>query len=124
VKFLKNLAAHWLRHSHRVHLRTSAVNTYPELVALIDRFIDGSLRYPLEWDDFISWQSNVPNIEVIRARIAETEPLFFSANRTERAQAVSPLVQQRNIAASFSGLLHGSRLTIRSSGPLRRATVI
>jgi hypothetical protein len=40
--------------------------------------IDGTLEYPLEWDDFISWRHENPNIEKIRDRIAANEPLFFS----------------------------------------------
>jgi len=51
-----------------------------ELVEILDRFLNGSMRYPLEWDDFISWENSNPNIEAIRNRIAETEPLFFSKN--------------------------------------------
>jgi hypothetical protein len=74
-----------------------------DLVALLDRFIDGRLNYELEWDDFISWQHTNPNIEAIRLRIAETEALFFSNVITDRKRAVEMLVDERNRAAALVG---------------------
>jgi len=87
-----------------MHLREHPANDLPKLVALLDRFIDGNLRYPLEWDDFISWNHDAPSIEAIRARIAEMEPLFFSRAPADRARAVELLIGERNRAAAVLGL--------------------
>ena len=97
---LRNL----LRHSTRVHARDQRINRIDELVALIDRFIDNQLEYALEWDDFISWTHSNPNIEAIRRRIAETEPLFFAIDDSKRAKAVDLLLTERNRAAALAGI--------------------
>ena len=49
--------------STRVHLRQVPAQNLRELVALMDRFLEGRLRYDLEWDDFISWESNDAPVE-------------------------------------------------------------
>jgi hypothetical protein len=95
--------AHWLRHSPHVHIRQGGVQSLSDLVELIDRFVDDELRYVLEWDDFISWDHSTPEIEAIRARIAATEPLFFSKDPEKVAHANELLLEQRNQAALLAG---------------------
>jgi hypothetical protein len=100
---LKKLSS-WFRNSPHFHLRQKSPETIQELVELLDRFLDGNLNYELEWDDFISWTSQNPNIEKIRERIAKTEPLFFSKNSSDRELAVKLLVSERNNAAALISL--------------------
>jgi hypothetical protein len=93
----------WLRSSARIHARQQPVGSLTELVALIDRFLDGTLRYELEWDDFVSWTCEDPGIEIFRDRIADLEPLFFSSAEDERRMGVARLLEERNKAAAFAG---------------------
>ena len=102
-KLLQKLSR-WLRQSPHVHVREMGVKTLPELVALLDRFLGNALQYPLEWDDFISWQSAIPVIEAFRDRLASTEPLCFSSDPSERAKGVAVIIQERNKAAFLVGL--------------------
>lgn len=94
----------WLRESNVIHVREQNVASTEDALALIDRFIDDELRYPLEWDDFISWSSDVPGVEAIRERIAALEPLAFSVDPAERARFAETLIVQRNELASLLGL--------------------
>jgi hypothetical protein len=75
----------------------------PELVDVIDRFIDGTLKYRLEWDDFISWENENGAVEAIRDKIAALEPMFFSAHLVDRSRALALLVEERNRAAALCG---------------------
>lgn len=93
----------WLRTSPRVHLHQRRPNNIYELVALLDRFLDGKLQYELEWDDFISWTNDNPNIELVRKRIAHTEPLFFSEQLSDRTRAIEMLIEERNHSAALIG---------------------
>jgi hypothetical protein len=93
----------WLHTSTRVHLNQQRPDTFENLVALLDRFLDGKLRYDLEWDDFISWKNENTNIEMIREKIAKTEPLFFSKALSDRMRAVELLVEERNRTAALIG---------------------
>lgn len=93
----------WLRTSPHVHLDQRRPETVQQLIELLDRFLDGKLQYELEWDDFISWKNKNPNIELIRERIAGTEPLFFSKSPADRAHAVELLIEERNRSAALIG---------------------
>jgi hypothetical protein len=93
----------FFRTSSRIHVRQPPPSQISDLVALLDRLLDGRLSYELEWDDFISWQHSNPNIEAIRRRIAETERLFFSDAISDRKRAVEMLVGERNRAAALIG---------------------
>ena len=44
----------WLRKSPYVHVRERRATGLSDVVGLVDRFIDGKMRYELEWDDFIA----------------------------------------------------------------------
>jgi hypothetical protein len=98
----------WLRRtlqqSSHVHLREENVSSPRDVVQLIDRFIDGKVRYPLEWDDFISWEHSSVGIEAVRQRIAALEPLFFSEHADDREEALLRLVAERNQLAAIVGL--------------------
>ena len=99
---LKRLTS-WLRHSSHVHTRQAEVSNLSELVALLDRFLDDRLQHPLEWDDFVSWESEAPAIESIRRRIAATEPLFSSGRAGDVAKGSAVLHEERNRAAALVG---------------------
>lgn len=90
--------------SDRIHLKGDPASSLTELVSLLDRFVDGNLRYGLEWDDFISWDHDNPGIEAIRYRIAVLEPLFFSEDVTDREEAMRVLIAERDSAAALCGL--------------------
>ncbi len=103
IELMKTLRQ-WLRQSSRIHLRENGVGSQVDLVRLIDRFIDDKLTYPLEWDDFISWEHSDPYIEAMRDRIASLEPLFFSKSPNDRNEAVRQLIAERNLMAGRLGL--------------------
>ena len=75
-----------------------------ELVLLFDRFLDGPMAYPLEWDDFISWRNSNPNIEEIRNRIGQSESLLFSRDINDKAEYRRVIVTERNRAAALAGI--------------------
>jgi hypothetical protein len=93
-----------LRTSTRFHIHESGVTSRQALVELIDRFIDGKLRYELEWDDFVSWEHDQPTIETVRSKIADMEPLFFAEDPDARKRAVAHLVAERNRIAQMCGM--------------------
>ena len=72
-----------------------------ELVDLFDRFLDGPMRYDLEWDDFISWEADNPQVEQIRNRIGEHELLLFSGNQRNRELYANYVVEERNRIAAL-----------------------
>jgi hypothetical protein len=96
--------AKWLRNSSHIHQKQRAVETISEMVDLIDRSIDDKQSYPLEWDDFVSWENDNPNIEEVRRRIAALEPLFFSKTQTDRERGVDLVIEERNRAAALVGI--------------------
>jgi hypothetical protein len=93
-----------LKTSKRLHFRQNRVTSPKEVIALVDRFIDGKLDYPLEWDDFISWNNSNSSVERIREQIAALEPLFFSKEQKSRNEAAAALAKIRNHYASLLGL--------------------
>ncbi len=94
----------WLRSSERVHIRENRVAELPQLLALLDRFLDDKLDYPLEWDDFISWENASPEIEAFRDRIADLEKAFFSGSDQERDEATREVISVRNWVAERCGV--------------------
>jgi hypothetical protein len=68
----------FLSSSNHFYSHKDDVVTYKDLVDLIDRFFKGNFLYPLEWDNFVSWEHENPNIEQYRVKIAELEPLLVS----------------------------------------------
>src|SRR5258708_1655543 len=94
----------WLRTSSPVHIRKRAVSNLADLVKVIDRFVDGKLRYPLEWDDFISWKHANPTIELLRERITNLEPSLISRDPARHSEAIAALLSARNDAAAIAAL--------------------
>ena len=94
----------YLRMSPRVHIRQNDIANLGELLSLFDRFIDDKILYPLEWDDFISWESNNPSVESIRLRIGEYESLLFSDKLIDRTAYGNKVVEERNKIAVSLGL--------------------
>ena len=94
----------WFRESPRVHVRQAGPSDLGSMVDLIDRFIDGPMKYPLEWDDFTSWESGIPAVEKFRDRIADLEPLLYSKLCEDRLAFISKLLDIRNEAAAILGL--------------------
>jgi hypothetical protein len=93
----------WLHSSRRVHIRERPVNDLVSCIGLMDRFMDGRLRYALEWDDFISWNHENPGIESIRQSIAALEPELFSRDEQIRDEAVRKFLVERNRIAAIAG---------------------
>ena len=94
----------WLRYSKHVHIRQGSVASTAELVHLVDRFLDRKLLYPLEWDDFISWEHADPEVEYARRRLAQTEPLFFSKKKGDLREGMAVVLRERNRLAASAGL--------------------
>lgn len=90
----------FFQQSSRLHIRENNARNLHELVALIDRFLDDKIRYPLEWDDFISWKNENAQVEEFRIAIAEFEPLLFSKAPDHRREYVCHILAQRNRAAA------------------------
>jgi len=90
-------------------VREQPVQDLKSCVSLLDRFLDGGLRYPLEWDDFVSWTHQDPTIEAARVAVAATEPLFFSGDDAKRAKAVEIVVAERNRIAVMAGMPERAR---------------
>jgi hypothetical protein len=78
--------------------------TPTDLVSLIDRFIDGNVSYPLEWDDFISWPQDNPNLEAVRLRIGERESLLFSDKAEDKTKYGQIVINERNRLAAILGI--------------------
>src|SRR3954447_11465407 len=93
-----------LRRSGRVHLRQNPAESTHELVDLIDRFLDGPMRYDLEWDDFISWKNSNAHVEEIRDRIGQFERLLFSKKKSDRLLYGKKLIDERNRIARLLGM--------------------
>jgi len=80
--------------------------------------LDGCTKYPLEWDDFISWEHENPGIEAIRDRIAALEPLFFSKDDGDKQRALSLFIDERNKLAALIGV--PARVELPSNNSLQR----
>ena len=97
----------WLkRHliqSSRFHLHQEVAATPGELIDLIDRFIDGPMRYPMEWDDFISWEQANPSVEAVRQTIGAYESELFSGTKAGRNAYRRQVIEERNRLAAIIG---------------------
>lgn len=87
-----------------VHLHGGEVASTRELVELIDRFLDGAIRYDLEWDDFISWPSSNSHVEAVRSRLEEYEHCLFSPRREDRAKYIAKVIEERDQLAALLGM--------------------
>lgn len=94
----------WLKCCPHVHIRKQPASDLSSLVAVIDRFLDGKSRYPLEWDDFASWKHDGPDIEAVQEAIAATEPMFSSRDPLKRRKGFEIVLAHGNRAAALAGL--------------------
>ena len=98
----------WLRdklvQSSFVHLHQEPAHSVGDLVGLIDRFLFDGVRYPLEWDDFISYQNENAHLEKIRLEIMQFELLLFSSRGDDRQKYREELLRVRNRIAPLIGI--------------------
>ncbi len=94
----------WLRASPYVHIREKNLRTIGDVINLIDRFMDGKVKYDLEWDDFISWKQESPAVEEVRERLGCSESFLFSKSMSDRKRYISALLEERNRLAAFTGI--------------------
>jgi hypothetical protein len=92
-----------LEQPSHVHLAQEVAGTPGDLIDLIDRFIDGPMRYPLEWDDFISWEQANPNVEAARQAIGQYEPWLFSQSAAKKNAYAYRVIEERNRLAAIIG---------------------
>ena len=94
----------WLRNSPHVHVKRVSVHDLRTCLDLLDRFLGDDLRYPLEWDDFVSWPHDSPGVEAVRENVADIEPLFFSIDSNERRKGFERVLEERNRVAAVLGM--------------------
>ena len=94
----------FLRISPHVHLRQGNIASELDLLELFDRFVVGGTRYPLEWDDFISWEGDTPYIEEIRVRLGAYEKFLFSRDPRDREVYQAKVIEERNEIARSLGV--------------------
>jgi hypothetical protein len=76
-----------------------------DIIELFDRFVFGpEMRYPLEWDDFISWESGNLQAEEVRLRLGEHERLLFSQDKALMKKYSVIVVEERNRLAVILGI--------------------
>ena len=92
-----------LTHSSHIHLHQEPASAPGDLIDLIDRCLEDRLSYPLEWDDFISWEQANPNLEAARNAIGKQEPWLFSGNKAKQNAYWYCVVEQRNRLAAVLG---------------------
>jgi hypothetical protein len=95
-----------------IHLYQDPAPTTEALVNLMDRFVDGTPEYDLEWDDFLSWESNNPHTEIVRQRLSQFEPLLFSKDPSEKRRYRNHVIRERNNLAVLIGLKERSLLPV------------
>lgn len=61
------------------------------------------MKYPLEWDDFISWEQTNPNLEAVREAIGRHEAWLFSGNKAKRIAYLQRVIEERNRLAALLG---------------------
>ena len=85
------------------HVHQEVAATPGDLIDLIDRFIDNDPRHPFEWDDFISWDQDNPNVEAARQAIGKYEGWLFSRNRSKIDAYAYRAAEERNRLAAIIG---------------------
>jgi hypothetical protein len=88
----------------RVHIRIEPIQEAKDIVDLIDRFVFGQLRYPLEWDDFISWKNDNAQAEQVRQHLLKVEHLLFSRDRAQIDEYANTAISERNRIALLIGI--------------------
>jgi hypothetical protein len=54
-----------------------------EVADLIDRFLDGRVAHPYEWDDFLSVRDRTPEVERLRREIIDVGNAHPAGSRNE-----------------------------------------
>ena len=103
LKFL-NKIKNFLVNGQTIHLWQDNASSPGELIGLMDRFLDGNYIYPMEWDDFISWENDNANFEQIRQRIGMHEALLFSGEVGGMKQYKAYVLDERNRLAGIVGI--------------------
>ena len=85
---------------HHIH---EEVESLAAAIEVIDRFLTDQPSYPLEWDDFISWEHPNPTIERLRVEIGEFEPLLFGGEHNRYAQEVRAIRDRYAPLANLRG---------------------
>lgn len=97
----------WLKslfvQSSWLHLHQEPASTTGDLIDLIDRCVDGRLRYSMEWDDFISWEQANLHVENARQVIGMHETWLFSGSQAQRNAYWYRVVEERNRLAAILG---------------------
>jgi hypothetical protein len=97
----------WLKRKLRIsvvlHVHQE-IGSLADAIDVIDRFLTDKAAYPLEWDDFISWEHHNPTIERLRLEISEFEPLLFGGQLDRYAQEVGAI---RDRYAPLAKLVRG-----------------
>jgi hypothetical protein len=110
----------FLRNSSYIHVRQSYFSKPTEVIELIDRFIYSNVNYPLEWDDFISWENDNPSVEELRKEIGKFDHLLFQRlDDYSRLNYSNKVIEQRNILASKLNLPVRPLLTMETFLNLR-----
>jgi hypothetical protein len=102
-KFIRWLSSCLVR-SSRVHIRGQKIASVKEAIQLMDRFVDNNVEYPLQWDDFISWENPNPSVEKVRDELADLEPYFFSRDQQMKRQGANKVINIRNKYAMQLGV--------------------
>jgi hypothetical protein len=113
---LKKLRHYFIQNSV-VHLHQDVAANPGALVGLMDRFLDGTSNYPLEWDDFISWEQENLTVEAIRDRIGELEPHLFSKKPEKMRLYYGRVLEERNRLAATRGVPCRQPDTFKRLGP-------
>ena len=87
--------------TNRFHVRSEPIGDSRDIVELFDRFLDGKLNYDMEWDDFISWENENTQAELVRLRLEKFEYLL---NQRTMNDYRSRLLKERNHLASNLGM--------------------
>lgn len=87
-----------------IHLHQEVAGSPRELIDLMDRFLDDKFVYPLEWDDFISWENDNVSIENIRQQLGVHENLLFSKNKKKIDAYKHIVCIERNKLAGIIGI--------------------
>lgn len=70
----------------------------------MDRFVDGSCRYAMEWEDFLVLLQSNPQIETARYALVKLESMRFFATKQRMQDHRRRVVDERNRLAELSGL--------------------
>jgi hypothetical protein len=100
INFLQKIR-HLLIQGSAIHLWQNPAASPSDLISVMDRFLDGEIKHPMEWDDFISWENKNPNFEIIRQRIGKYEDKLFSRAQKKMHEYYDIVLKERNLLAAL-----------------------